>query len=84
MYSYCPKVPCIGADKMSCKVCKSQNLQKLDGELTVSQPSLKALRVSPVYVCDSVLICLDCGFTELVIPARELQSLKKAQSAAGV
>ena len=68
---------------MSCKACKSETLQKLEGELTVSQPSLKALRVSPVYVCGSIVVCLACGFTELVIPARELQLLKKGQSAAG-
>jgi len=68
---------------MPCKVCKSENLQTLDGELTVSQSDLKGLKVPPVYVCRSVLICLDCGFAELVIPIDELKLLKKGKSAFG-
>lgn len=69
--------------EMACKVCNSENLQRLDGELTASLPGLKDLKVSPLYVCQSVLVCLDCGFTELVIPTRELQSFKKAKAAPG-
>jgi len=68
---------------MLCKVCKSENLQRLDGELTLSQPVLKGLKVPPVYVCLSTLICLDCGFTELVIPTHELRLLRKGESAIG-
>jgi hypothetical protein len=66
---------------MPCKACKSDNLQRLDGELTVTPPDLKDLKVAPVYVCRNVLICLDCGFTELVIPAEELRLLNKGKSA---
>jgi len=67
--------------KMACKACKSENLQKVDGELTASLPDLKGLKVPPVYVCQSVLVCLDCGFAELVIPSRELQSFKQGRAA---
>jgi hypothetical protein len=68
---------------MFCKACKSDNLQRLDGELTVSQPDVKGLKVPPVYICQSILICLDCGFTELAIPPDELRLLKKWKSAVG-
>jgi len=68
---------------MPCKACTSENLQTLEGELTVSQPDLKGLTVPPVYVCRSVLICLDCGFAELVIPTEELRLLNKGKSAVG-
>jgi hypothetical protein len=51
--------------------------------MTVSQPNLKGLKIAPVYVCGSVLICLDCGFAEMVIPAEELRLLKKKKSAIG-
>ena len=68
---------------MACKVCNSQNLQKLEGELTTSLPSLSGLSVPPIYVCQTVLVCLDCGFAELVIPATELLSLKKAKAESG-
>ena len=69
--------------KMACKVCQSENAQKFEGELTASLPDLKSLRVPPLYVCQSVLVCLDCGFAELVIPPSELQALKKAKAASG-
>jgi len=69
---------------MACRVCNSENVQKLDGDMTVSLPSPKDLKVSPVYVCQSVLVCLDCGFAELFIPTTELLPLKKAKAAAGL
>jgi hypothetical protein len=67
--------------KMPCKACKSENLQKLDGELTASLPDPKGVKFPPVYVCQNVLVCLDCGFAELIVPKSELQSLKKAKAA---
>lgn len=69
--------------KMACKVCKSENTQRFEGEFTASLPDLKALKVPPIYVCQSVLVCLDCGFAELVIPTSELQAIRKAKAAAG-
>ena len=68
---------------MACKVCNSENSQKLEGELTASLPDLKNVKVPPIYICQSVLVCLDCGFTELVIPTAELLPLKKAKAASG-
>lgn len=68
---------------MACKVCNSENLQRLEGELTASFPSLKALKIPPIYVCQSFVVCLACGFAELVIPTTELQSLKQAKAASG-
>jgi len=68
---------------MPCKACKSENLQRFEGELTASIPDVKAVHLPPVYVCQSVLVCLDCGFAELVIPANELQSLRKGRATLG-
>lgn len=68
---------------MACKICNSENLQRLDGELTASLPILKALKVAPIYVCKSFVVCLDCGFAEFIIPTTELQSLKQAKAASG-
>jgi hypothetical protein len=66
---------------MPCKSCKSENLQTLDAEFTVSQPNLKDLSIPPVYVTRSILVCLDCGFSETVIPADKLPLLKRGESA---
>jgi hypothetical protein len=68
---------------MSCRACKSENLQVFDSELTLSIADLNGVDVPPVYVCHSVLTCLDCGFVELVVPPKELQALKKAKAARG-
>jgi hypothetical protein len=65
---------------MPCKACKSENLQELDGELTASPPDPRGVKFAPVYVCQKVLVCLDCGFAELLVPKNELQSLKKAKA----
>lgn len=69
--------------KMACKVCKSENTERFEGEFTASLPDLKRLKVRPIYVCQSVLVCLDCGSTELVIPLSELQAIKNAKAASG-
>jgi hypothetical protein len=68
---------------MACKVCASENLQELEGELSASFPDMRRSNVQPVYVCQRVVACLDCGFTELVIPAAELELLKNGLSASG-
>jgi hypothetical protein len=66
-----------------CKVCGSVNLQELTGELSASFPDVKRANLPPLYVCKEVVVCLDCGFTELVIPAPELDRLKKVTAASG-
>jgi len=64
---------------MPCKICASANLQHLTGELTASLPSMKNLNVSPIYLSQEILVCLDCGFAELLVPPAELQQLKRAK-----
>jgi hypothetical protein len=68
---------------MQCKACKSGNLQKLDGELTASPPDVDAIKVPPLYVCQDVVVCLDCGFAELLIPTNQLKLLKTRAQATG-
>jgi hypothetical protein len=62
---------------MACRVCRSENLQKLAGELTFSLPDLKDSKVAPVYLCQEFWVCLDCGFADLRIPADELDLVRK-------
>jgi hypothetical protein len=66
---------------MACKMCASANLQGMKGELSASFPDLHRATVPPIYVCQEVTICLDCGFAELVIPATELERLKQGTAA---
>jgi hypothetical protein len=66
---------------MSCKICASDNLQNFRGELTASFPDMKNLAASPIYACQEILVCLDCGFTELRLPPAELQQFKRGRQA---
>jgi len=62
---------------MACKTCASENLQRLTAELSASSPHLDEVNHPPIYVCQELSVCLDCGFSELVIPAPELEQLRK-------
>jgi len=66
--------------KWQCKACKSLNLRAIEGELTASFPEMTYLKSAPVYVCRELLVCLDCGLAELVIPRRELRLIKKGSA----
>jgi hypothetical protein len=65
---------------MPCKHCGSKNQQMFEAEVSACFPHMENLRQSPVYVCQSALICLDCGHTDLKVPAAELDRLKQGLS----
>ena len=67
---------------MPCRACRSDKVRQLRGELTATWPSLEELKVSPIYVSEDVIVCLDCGFAELVIPQGALKELEKMDAAA--
>jgi hypothetical protein len=62
---------------MPCKKCASAHQQEFQGELTVAFPGAERLNLSPIYVCQRTFICLDCGYTELVVAATELEKLRR-------
>jgi len=66
---------------MPCQKCGSNNLVKLKGELTASYPTIEGIKTAPVYICQDLSVCLDCGLTEIRIPAKELELLKKSKAA---
>jgi hypothetical protein len=61
---------------MSCKACASE--QQLDGlaELNFILPGSGRLNLSSVFFSHKILVCLNCGYAELVIPAPHLEQLK--------
>jgi hypothetical protein len=62
---------------MACRKCASENVQTLTGELSASSRYLNQVNRPPIYVCQELLVCLECGFSELVIPQSELEQLRK-------
>jgi hypothetical protein len=64
-------------DKLNCKNCKSEDVRIFKGELTASSLRIKHVKNEPIYVCRAVLVCVECGLTELIIPSRELERFRR-------
>jgi len=62
---------------MSCNKCASRNQRGFTGELTVSFSEIENINLAPVYISQDVLVCLDCGHIELILPAAKLEQLKR-------
>jgi predicted nucleic-acid-binding Zn-ribbon protein len=62
---------------MACKKCASENQQNFPGEMAVAFHGIKRVNLSPIHIRREILICLDCGYTELVIPELELKQLRE-------
>jgi len=65
---------------MACRACGSENLVTLRGELTASLTTLDGAKQAPIYVCQTLLACMTCGFAELQIPLTKLQDLKRSMA----
>ncbi len=62
---------------MACKSCGSEKQQHFSGELSVASLVIEKLKQAPVYVVRKILVCLGCGYTELLVPTAELAQLRK-------
>ena len=58
-----------------CKSCRSENQRTLNGEIAIHFPGLDGLEKPIVWVFPKLLLCLNCGFTEFVVPEAELRRL---------
>jgi hypothetical protein len=54
------------------------NQQKFDAELVVGFSGIENINRAPVYICQSIYICLVCGQTELMVPPAGLKQLRKS------
>ena len=60
---------------MACKCCMSPNQATFPAEMNVHFPGFEGLNRATVWVFPSLLVCLDCGFTEFTIPRTQIQEL---------
>jgi hypothetical protein len=65
---------------MACERCASGNQQKLPAEMTIVFPGTDKIGVSPVYLCVEISVCLDCGYTPLVVPTGKLELLRSGMT----
>jgi hypothetical protein len=66
---------------MPCKSCHSETQAELNGEVAIHFPGLKGLDKPIVWVFPELLVCLNCGFTEFVVPEAELRRLVESDAA---
>ncbi len=67
---------------MTCKSCGSSNQKKFIGEMGIRSPGLKNIDKPTVWVFPQLIVCLDCGTAEFVVPETELRLLAKRDAAA--
>jgi hypothetical protein len=62
--------------RMPCKACGSVNQREFIGEMGIRSPGLENLDKPTVWVFPELILCLDCGVAEFVIPEAELRELR--------
>lgn len=66
---------------MTCKWCGSDKQRKFTAEVAIHFPGLKGIDKPAVLVFPELLVCLNCGKTELTIPESELRILAEGEAA---
>jgi hypothetical protein len=61
---------------MSCKKCASSAQRIFNSEMTIAFRDLENVNRAPVYICQDISVCLDCGHVELSLPPAKLEQLK--------
>ena len=59
-----------------CTSCQSDNMKTFNGEIAIHFCGLEGLDKPIVWVFPKLTVCLNCGFTQFVVPARELRVLE--------
>lgn len=62
---------------MSCRSCGLENQRKFAAEMSVHALGVANVDKPVVWVFPKLLVCMDCGFTELMIAEDELRLLGK-------
>jgi hypothetical protein len=63
------------ASSSDCKSCQSANQRTFNGEIAIHFRGLEGLDKPIVWVFPKTEVCLNCGFSEFMVPDRELQVL---------
>ena len=58
-----------------CKSCQSLRHETFNGEIAIHFTGIAGLKKPIVWTFPKLAVCLDCGFTEFVLPQRELHVL---------
>ena len=67
---------------LACRLCGSENVHKLRGEIAMRSPGLKNIDKPEVWLFPDIIVCTDCGIAEFAVPEAELRMLAKREAAA--
>lgn len=56
---------------MSCRACRSGNQCRFGSEINIHFPGMQGLDKPTVWAFPELVVCLDCGFTELQLEETE-------------
>ena len=62
---------------MACRSCGSKEQRKFGAEISVHVLGVENVDKPTVWVFPRLLVCMNCGFTELTIAEGELRLLRK-------
>jgi hypothetical protein len=62
---------------MPCTKCASTNQRSFNSEIAVAFRGIENVSRAPVYVCQEISVCVDCGHVELDLPPAKLEQLKQ-------
>jgi hypothetical protein len=71
---------------MPCKSCGSVSQNKFIAEMGIRSPGLENIGKPAVWVFPELVVCLDCGMADFVVPeseVRELRSFRERRARAG-
>ena len=69
---------------MTCRLCQSEHQSMFPSEMNIHFPGRNNLSKPTVWAFPYLLVCLDCGFTELQIEKTELRLLAEGADAQGI
>jgi hypothetical protein len=66
---------------MRCRNCgTSLEVKPFNGEIALHFPGLDGLKKSIVWVFPKVLVCLECGFAEFLLPDEPMEELRDPEA----
>ena len=66
--------------KRGCRLCCYENLVEFPAEVNIHFPGYEGLEKPTVWVFPKMVVCLDCGYTDLSLAEPELRALERGLS----
>jgi hypothetical protein len=65
---------------VGCKSCGAPNQNTVSAEMVIHIPGLENLDRPAVWLFPRILVCMDCGFSEFIVPEDKMHFLEVEKS----